>query len=123
MDESQHKKIARNVGAAVARHRAQAGLTQEDVAEKLGIGNEAVSRMERGAVMPTVARLFEFAELFDCRVVDLMMGASPRTRDQASEIAFVFQDLTPGDREFVVDMVKTLGARLKPKMADRKGRR
>lgn len=123
MDEIKQKKIAKMVGGSVARYRTEAGLTQEEVAEKMGIGNEAVSRMERGAVMPTVARLFEFAELFDCRVNDLMFGASQRTEDQASEMAFLIKDLAPDDREMVVGLVKTLGARLKGKPQDRKTRR
>lgn len=123
MDEFKQRKIAKMVGTAVARHRIEAGLTQEDVAEKMGIGNEAVSRMERGAVLPTVARLFEFADLFGCRVIDLMFGASERTEDQASEIAFLIQDLAPDDRELVVGLVKTVSARLKTKTADRKVRR
>jgi transcriptional regulator with XRE-family HTH domain len=123
MDELKHKKVAKMVGAAVARYRTEAGLTQEEVAEKMGIGNEAVSRMERGAVLPTVARLFEFAELFGCRVIDFMFGASDRTEDQASEIALLIEDLNPEDRELMVGMVKTLAARLKTKTADRKTRR
>ena len=122
MDDSKQKKIAKSVGLAIARHRAMAGLTQEEVAEQLNIGNEAISRMERGAVLPTVARLFEFAELFDCRVNDLMFGASDRTRDQASEIALLIGDLAPDDREMVVGLVKTPSARLQTKPADRKSR-
>jgi DNA-binding XRE family transcriptional regulator len=53
--------LALSVGKAIAARRQDAGLTQEQVAEQLKIGNEAVSRMERGLVMPTVARLLELA--------------------------------------------------------------
>jgi transcriptional regulator with XRE-family HTH domain len=53
--------LALSVGKAIAARRQEAGLTQEQVAEQLKIGNEAVSRMERGLVMPTVARLLELA--------------------------------------------------------------
>jgi DNA-binding XRE family transcriptional regulator len=58
--------LAVSVGKAIAARRQDAGLTQEQVAEQLKIGNEAVSRMERGLVMPTVARLLELADLFNC---------------------------------------------------------
>ena len=79
--------------------------------------------MERGAVLPTVARLFEFAELFHCRVIDLMFGASDRTEDQASEIALLIEDLNPEDRELVVGLVKAISGRLNTKPIDRKTRR
>jgi transcriptional regulator with XRE-family HTH domain len=123
MDELKQKKIAKMVGAAVASYRTEAGFTQEEVAEKMGIGNEAVSRMERGAVLPTVGRLFEFADLFDCQISDFLLGASDRIQDQAGAIAHLIKDLAAGDREMVVDIVKTLGDRLKTKTADRKVRR
>ncbi|WP_163571098.1 helix-turn-helix domain-containing protein, partial [Klebsiella pneumoniae] len=57
-------RLADMVGRAIARNRIASNLTQEQVAERLGIGNEAVSRMERGVVMPTVARLAELADIF-----------------------------------------------------------
>jgi transcriptional regulator with XRE-family HTH domain len=44
------------IGRAIAKHRLESGLRQEQVVELIEIGNEAVSRMERGLVMPTVAR-------------------------------------------------------------------
>jgi len=50
-------ELAYLIRRAKAKQRLESGLTQEQVAEMLGTGNEAVSRMERGPVMPTVARL------------------------------------------------------------------
>lgn len=40
--------LAKAVGRAIAYQRQQRGMTQEEVAERLQIGMEAVSRMERG---------------------------------------------------------------------------
>ncbi len=42
--------------------------------------------MERGLVMPTVARLVELAELFECNAADLLTEASSRTSDQAKHV-------------------------------------
>ena len=61
--------LAKSVGKAIGRQRQQAGLTQEQVAEHLKIGMEAVSRMERGLVVPTVVRLAELAQLFGCELL------------------------------------------------------
>ena len=76
------EQLAKAVGRAIARQRQQAGLTQEQVAEHLSIGMEAVSRMERGIVVPTVVRLAELAQLFDCELADFLRETSNRPTEQ-----------------------------------------
>ncbi|MBV7515832.1 helix-turn-helix domain-containing protein, partial [Pseudomonas sp. PDM25] len=65
MPNTEMNKLARRVGQAIAKQRSRSGLTQEEVAERLGVGNEAVSRIERGIVMPNIERLLELAGIFD----------------------------------------------------------
>jgi transcriptional regulator with XRE-family HTH domain len=122
MDQARHTQIARDVGALIAGRRMDAGLTQDDVAEILGIGNEAVSRLERGVASPSIPRLFEFADIFSCRVEDLLVPASDRGADQSSDIASHIAQLPPLDRRFVSDMVRRMVDHLgkKPKQAERK---
>lgn len=48
--------------------RKQKGLTQADVAEKLGISRQAVSRWEIGAAIPTLENIKILSELFDVSV-------------------------------------------------------
>ena len=45
-----------SIGRAVAKHRAKSGLTQEQLGQELGLHDEAISRLKRGVVMPTVPR-------------------------------------------------------------------
>ncbi|MGA4815312.1 helix-turn-helix domain-containing protein [Pseudomonas aeruginosa] len=44
------KALAEAVGRAIAKQRMRCGMTQDEVAEILGVGNEAVSRIERGII-------------------------------------------------------------------------
>ncbi|MFL9928843.1 helix-turn-helix transcriptional regulator [Paraburkholderia sp. RL18-103-BIB-C] len=97
--------LAEMVGRAIARKRTASQLTQEQVAERLGIGNEAVSRMERGLVMPTVARLVELAEIFGCDAADLLTGASTRSSDQGKYVGQLLAKLSGNDRTMVVEIV------------------
>ena len=106
------KRLAEVVGQAIARHRVASGLTQEQVAEQLGIGNEAVSRMERGLVMPNVARLAELADIFECEAADLLTKASSRTSDQAKYMGQLLARLNSNDRAMVVEIVERLTGRL-----------
>ena len=88
------------------------GLTQDQVAEQLGIGLEAVSRMERGLVIPTVARLAELADIFECNVADLLTLASNRANDQALHLSRTLSKLSASDRALIVEMVEQLATRL-----------
>jgi len=112
MSNSDVDQLAKTVGKAIARHRQVCNLTQEEVAELLGIGNEAVSRMERGLVMPTIARLVELAQVFQCEASDLLTEVSTRSVDQAQYLERLLSRLDSQDRAMVVTMVETLTARL-----------
>lgn len=108
MDTTRQRQIAAGIGARLARKRQEAGLTQEDVAESLGVGNEAISRMERGVAAPTVARLFDFAELYRCRVDHLLLEVSDREIDQAALLAERLSKLSPTERLLVTEVVDRL---------------
>jgi transcriptional regulator with XRE-family HTH domain len=110
---SEETELAIRVGKAIAQRRTEANLTQEQVAEKLGIGTEAVSRMERGTVMPTVARLVRLAEILSCGADDLLMDGSNRASDQAKLIAQLLDDLTQNDRDLLLELLRKMSSRLK----------
>lgn len=67
-EKYQRMHIAHAAGVGLANMRARAGMTQDSVAEVLGIGTDAISRMERGVIELSVARMVELAELFGCGV-------------------------------------------------------
>lgn len=104
--------LAKVIGNTIAKRRKAAGLTQEQVAERLSIGNEAVSRIERGTVIPTVVRLIELAEIFDCPVADLLIASSTRADDQSSLIAAQIGKLSNRDRVLVLELVEKLSDHL-----------
>ena len=98
------------------------GLSQEDAAESLGIGNEAVSRMERGAAMPSLERLRDFAKLYKCRFDQLLMEASDNEPDQSAHVAHLLSGLAAEDRQLVVGIVGALAERLRAKHAAKRKR-
>jgi len=113
MAEINQKQLADTVGRAISKQRVRSGLTQEAVAERLGVGNEAVSRIERGVVMPNITRLLEFAEIFGCEAAELLSEVSPLVDDQASRISHLLGALDQADRQLVVELVERLVNRLK----------
>ncbi|MFJ2995684.1 helix-turn-helix domain-containing protein [Pandoraea sp. NPDC087047] len=106
----------RRVGETIARKREEAGVTQGEVAGRLGIGEEAVSRMERGLVPPSVFRLHELAVLFKCDIDVFLRESSRRSVDQGNRMTSMLQRLASADRQFVVEVVEKLCARLDQEM-------
>ena len=50
-------KLAKALGDAAREARQRAGLTQADVAERIGVATEVYGRLERGLLMPSVPTL------------------------------------------------------------------
>ncbi|MDR3073779.1 MAG: helix-turn-helix domain-containing protein, partial [Deltaproteobacteria bacterium] len=84
MDE---KEFVKSVGKEIANKRKQAGLTQGDVAVKLGVEKETVSRLETGAISPTLARLHQLSAIFACSVGHFFWHTEGNEQAQAETIA------------------------------------
>ena len=59
------------LGKKIRQLRFKAGLTQEQLAEKLGIGPQAVSKWENAVAMPDITTLPLLAEIFGVSIDDL----------------------------------------------------
>lgn len=66
------EKLKIQIGANIASHRKNAGLTQVGLAEKLNYSDKAVSKWERGESVPDVLTLMQLAEQFGITVNDLL---------------------------------------------------
>ena len=70
--------------------RKEAGLTQVDVAEKLGISQPAYASWERGAKKPTQDNLVKIAQILNVSV-DYLVGNSQETSDELDNIELLFR--------------------------------
>jgi transcriptional regulator with XRE-family HTH domain len=108
MGEIERAALVKAVGRAIAAKRVENKLSQENVAERLGISREAVSRMETGVAIPSVLRLAELAEIFGCAIEDLLTAASNRKLDQARHITELLDDLSQEKRDVLLNVIKQL---------------
>jgi transcriptional regulator with XRE-family HTH domain len=65
-------KLAVRIGAAAREARKRAKLTQEDVAERLGIAPEVYGRMERGITTPSVPTLKKICQALGVKASSLL---------------------------------------------------
>ena len=59
------------MGKIIKQLRLKAGLTQEQLAEKIGIGSQSVSKWENSVAMPDITTLPLLAEIFGVSIDDL----------------------------------------------------
>lgn len=64
--------------------RKKAGLSQEELAEKLDVSRQAVSKWELGAAVPTADKLLEISDLFGVSL-DHLMREEPRDHDKLND--------------------------------------
>lgn len=64
----------KRAGAFIAQLRKEAGLTQMQLGENLGVTNKTVSRWECGNYMPDLDTCLLLSELFGVTVNELLMG-------------------------------------------------
>ena len=82
------------LGEKLTQARKVAGLTQADVAAKLNVSRQAVSRWESGQSKPSTEKLLELARIYDvsldwlCSDADEMEGRDkqPTKKQEATEI-------------------------------------
>ena len=66
---------ARSLGEVLKQHRTDCKMTQEFVAETLGVSRQAVSKWESGVSDPSTTNLIALAKLYDVEAEDLIKEA------------------------------------------------
>ena len=92
------------------------GLTQKQLAEKVGLSAHNVGDWERGKAEPSVSDLIKLADAFDCSVDSLVGrkdygdGGTGNTSLSKDEIKLLkaFRELPDKAREFIISSAETL---------------
>lgn len=75
----------------IVTHRKKLGLTQEGLAQKLGVTNQAVSKWESGQSCPDIALLPSLADLFGI-TIDELFGREPKAVSFPAQPEFPWPD-------------------------------
>ncbi len=68
----QQAETSKTLGEVLKAHRTDCKMTQEFVAEQVGVSRQAVSKWESGTTSPSTANLMMLAKLFDVAPEDLL---------------------------------------------------
>lgn len=72
------------------KHRKDIGLTQVDIASRLGISQQAYASWERGVKKPTQENLVKIAQILDVSI-DYLVGNSEEKSDELDNIELLFR--------------------------------
>ena len=64
--------VRKSLGETIKEYRTRANMTQEFVAEQLGVSRQAVSKWESGTSDPSTANLLALAKLFEVSPAELL---------------------------------------------------
>ena len=64
--------LRRSLGEVLKDHRTRCGMTQEFVAEAMGVSRQAVSKWENGTADPSTSNLLKLAKLYGIAPEDLI---------------------------------------------------
>lgn len=69
-------------GSMIVTLRKKKGLTQMELAEKMGVTDKAVSKWERDLSFPDISSLPRLAEIFNVTVDELMQGRTDTKKNK-----------------------------------------
>lgn len=72
----QAETVRKTLGETLREKRVDRGLTQELVAESLGVSRQAVSKWESGKTDPSTANLLALADLYGMPIEELLRGCT-----------------------------------------------
>ena len=73
------------IGKFISECRRKKGITQNELAELLGITNRAVSKWETGICMPDAGTIPELCQILDISISDLFSGEKSMENNKDSE--------------------------------------
>ena len=100
------KPLAERLGTQIAALRRSKEWTQAELAERIGVEPETISRFERGATVPSLQTLEKISHTLRVGIGELLTESSVQPDDQASKLAAWLAELDEPHRAFVVDLVK-----------------
>ena len=74
------------IGSYIARKRREQNLTQEQLAQQLGVSNKTISKWEKGMSVPDSEQLIKIAVILETTVSELL-GTQVENEEESTQLA------------------------------------
>ena len=104
----------KKIGNFLRELRKEKNMTQEQVADRLGVSGRTISRWETGAYMPDISLIVDIAEMYDVDVRDIIDGERKdiNMNSEVKEVAVKMIDYSAMQTESMKKWVKTMSVSL-----------
>lgn len=92
-----------SIGSRIKEQRKKLGLTQHELALKIGLSLDMVKKLEIDKANPSIETLEKLSDLFNCSTDYLLERNNPE-----EEIINVFNKLSDKDKEYVIELIKKI---------------
>ncbi len=107
--KNKHEMELKSLGVRIQQYRKALGLTQEDIADRMGCSLTYISKLENGKASCNLERLFELSNLLECDAADLLLGINRGSSQYLdSELGQMVAQLTPNDKELLCAMMEVM---------------
>jgi len=104
--QEESERFAKRLGRHIAERRKQLEWTQEQVAERVNVDAETISRFERGANLPSLLTLEKLSTALHLTVGDLLSKQRTEAANETAVFDALIARLSPDERAFVMNMVR-----------------
>lgn len=96
------------IGEQIKNYRKTVGLTQEQVANYLGVSTPAVNKWEKGSNMPDISILVDIADYYDISIPEIINGErkSEIMNEEERKIAKTMSDYATTEKEKIFKEMK-----------------
>lgn len=105
--------LAKIFGNNIRKRRKELYLTQDELAERLGIGQQSLSRIERGVMAPKFERLEDIANALQCSVSALFYAERCEKDETDWIIRENLQGLQEKEQKIILKLIAEVSAVLK----------
>lgn len=105
------RSFNRNVGENIAKNRLCAGLTQDQLAERIGISKSFLAHIEQGDRSISLYNLYMLANALNISIDSLIFGRLKNTYMQ--DIETTFDGLSEEDIQFLLRLIRDISEHIK----------
>lgn len=87
VDKQKRKAMSMEIAQRLAEMRRKKGFSQEELANRLGLSRQAISKWERGESAPDMANLIALADLYEVTLDELIRGEAPAAQAEDADTA------------------------------------
>lgn len=97
------------IGERLKANRIKRGITQEALAEKLGVSVAFLSRIERGSSHINLTRLSQICEILDITEGEILNGVSTKSKNYlTTDFSSLLKDCPPEKLRLIYKIAKTI---------------